>query len=155
MILEFGSGCSTVLLAQALLDNATESGEQGGFLYSLDVDEEWAQVTRSSMPERLKDFYEIRHAPVEIVNHRGTRVFRHQNVPELDIDMIYLDGPPLTPEIRVAIDPIDLEGLMRSEFVLCVDGRKENVRYLKQHLRRRYRIRANRIRNNPTFYLLD
>lgn len=37
MILEFGSGCSTVLLAQALFDNTKESERQRGFLYSLGV----------------------------------------------------------------------------------------------------------------------
>ena len=155
MILEFGSGFSTVFLAQALFDNVKESGDQPGFLYSLDVEEYWAQVTRSSIPEILKGFYEIRHAPVVIVNHRDTPVFRHQNVPQVPVDMIYLDSPPLTQEVRVAIDPIDLEGLFRPGFVLCVDGRKENVRYLSRHLERRYRVRTNRILGNPTFYLID
>ena len=48
VILEFGSGCSTVLLAQALFDNAKESEIQKGFLYSMDVSENWGQVTKST-----------------------------------------------------------------------------------------------------------
>jgi predicted O-methyltransferase YrrM len=153
VIFEFGSGCSTVLLAQALADNARDSAAQRGFLYSLDVDEKWAQVTRDTIPEGLASFYEIRHAPVAIVHHKGIPAFRHHNVPQVPVDMIYLDSPPLTPDVRVAIDPLELESLFRPGFVMCVDGRKENVRYLRSYLQRSYRIHTSRVRGNTTFSL--
>ena len=128
MMFEFGSGCSTVILAQALYDNAQDSENQRGFLYSLDVNEKWLEVTRSTMPARLEGFYEIVHAPVVTVDHKGTTVFRHQNVPQVPLDMIYLDGPPMTTEVSVAIDPIDLEGFFRPRFVMCVDGRRRTAK---------------------------
>src|SRR5258708_1019485 len=46
IILEFGAGCSTVILAQALYDNARESLEAVGRLYSVDAVHYWADVTR-------------------------------------------------------------------------------------------------------------
>lgn len=154
-IIELGSGCSTVIFAQALFDNVKESEDQRGFLYSLDAEERWKNVTESSMPEELKDFCEIRHVAIETLCHKGRTVFRHQNVPQAPIDMIYLDGPPLTPEIDVAIDPIDLEGLFQPGFVMCVDGRKANVKYLSRHLGRSYRVQSNRFLRNTVFSLID
>jgi hypothetical protein len=154
-IVEFGSGCSTVIFAQALFDNAKESEGQHGFLYSLDAEERWKNVTESSMSEELKDFCEIRQVPIETLSHKGQIVFRHQNVPQVPIDMIYLDGPPLTPEISVAIDPIDLEGWFQPGFVMCVDGRKENVQYLSRYLERAYQVQSNRFLRNTVFYLIE
>ena len=63
VILEFGSGCSTAVLTQALFDNGAESGGRVGHLYSLDTVEYWAGVTETSMPKHLAGFYEIRTAP--------------------------------------------------------------------------------------------
>ena len=48
VLLEFGSGCSTIIYAQALADNSAEGAP--GFLYSLDAEAHWGQITIASMP---------------------------------------------------------------------------------------------------------
>jgi hypothetical protein len=62
-ILEFGSGCSTVILAQALYDNRRNEILNTGYLYSVDADPYWAEVTFSSMQQHLQGLYEIWYSP--------------------------------------------------------------------------------------------
>jgi len=52
-LLEFGSGCSTVILAQALWNNQCHSADRGGYLYSIDADPYWADATAKAMPAHL------------------------------------------------------------------------------------------------------
>jgi cephalosporin hydroxylase len=48
VIVEFGSGCSTVMFARALADNGS------GHLYSIDASEPFLYRTQSYIPENLK-----------------------------------------------------------------------------------------------------
>jgi len=65
-----------------------------------------------------------------------------------------LDGPALTPERQVAIDPLSLEDRLRPGFTMVVDGRFENVAFLRRYLRRSYSVRSSRLRGDTTFTLL-
>jgi hypothetical protein len=81
--LEFGSGCSTVILAQALWDNQRRSPEGGGYLYSIDADPYWAEATAKSVPTHLRKLCRIVYNPLLEVEHSGTLGFRHANVPDI------------------------------------------------------------------------
>jgi hypothetical protein len=151
VIVEFGSGCSTVVLAQALFDEARVTGRSPGFLYSIETTDQWREVTLGSIPEHLRGLCEVRHGPVRVVEHQGQPVFVHENVPEVQIDMLYLDSPALTDEVRVAADPVLLEKRLSSGFVGVVDGRPENVRFLKENLGHRYDFRENVVLGSTVF----
>jgi hypothetical protein len=86
-------------------------------LVALESSEHWQRVTASSIPEYLEEICEIRHAPVEVVEYKGERVFRHLNVPRTAIDMLYLDSPALSENVRVAVDPVVLEDQFSRYFV--------------------------------------
>ena len=133
VILEFGSGWSSYFLALALHDNA------GGYLYSVDAVEKWADITRRLMPKRLREFCEIRFSETVPAEHDGMPCLRHRSVPDIVANMVYLDGPPLTPERRVAIDLLALEDRFPDDFLLVIDGRKPNAEFLGRYFRRTYR----------------
>jgi len=152
-ILEFGSGCSTVILAQALSDNTNDHRPVSGFLHSVDSDPHWADMTRKAVPRHLETVYDISLSALVEVNYEGTPGFRHAEVPQISPDLLYLDGPPLTPHRQVAIDPLELEDRFPPGFCMIVDGRGRNTQFLVRHLKRRYRVRHRRLFRNSVFEL--
>jgi len=71
IIFEFGSGCSTVILAKALFDDKNSSHGINGYLYSIDADPYWEQSTRASIPASLKDCCEVVYSPVLETEYDG------------------------------------------------------------------------------------
>jgi hypothetical protein len=134
-LLEFGSGYSTVVLAFALQQN----GE--GHLWSLDAEEEWARSTAASLPDALRPLVTVVHAPVR-EDDRDVLGWSHENVPEINPDFVYLDGPALTRERQVAFDVLDLQGRLQHRCLVVVDGRRKNAEYLRDRLTRQYAYRA-------------
>jgi hypothetical protein len=154
-ILEFGSGCSTVILAKALFDNRRDAPAHVGYLYSVDADPAWTEATARSIPSSVRDFCAVSYSPVLEVEYSGTPGFRHARIPDISPNFVYLDGPPLTPQRQVAVDILDMEIRLPQDFFLVIDGRKENTTFLRQHLKRRYAFKQRRIFDNPVFTLVD
>jgi hypothetical protein len=128
-LLEFGSGCSTVVLAFALRQNGA------GHLWSLESDKGWSAATTAALPDSLRPVVTLVHAPVR-EDDRDVQGWSYTNRPAVAPDLVYLDGPALTRERKVAFDVLDLEPALRPGCVVIVDGRGENVRYLEARLTR-------------------
>ncbi len=154
LVLEFGSGCSTLALALALHENRGEGGPAGR-LVSIDSDPYWTESTRGALPEGSREYCEILHRPAVETEWNGTPVFRHSDLPQLEPDLVYLDGPPLTPERKVAVDVLDLEDRFRPGFLLIVDGRWANAMFLREHLRGEYRFEYRTLFQNSTFETMN
>ncbi|MBI2055286.1 MAG: hypothetical protein HYT42_00105 [Candidatus Sungbacteria bacterium] len=154
-ILEFGSGCSTVLMAQALADNAERLSSVHGFIYSVDADSRWAAETEKFLPSHLKSFCEISYSPLLEGEYDGVPVFRHARIPNVRPDMLFLDGPALTAERQAAADPLDIENRFPQHFCMIVDGRWANTMFLKKHLKRRYGFRNLRLSSMSIFELAE
>ncbi len=135
VVLEFGSGCSTVVIAHALADNGV------GHITSVDAQETWAEVTRSTVPDELRSYCEVVYSPVEEYESEGVPVYRHIEVPDIRPDLLYLDGPTLNQRVKVGVDPVLLEGNFPDGFVMVVDGRLANVEFLMRELKRDYDVR--------------
>jgi hypothetical protein len=148
LILEFGCGCSTVVMAQALKTNG------GGFLYSVDADPYWASLARDAMPSYLSSFCEISYSPLEIVERNGVLGYKHLKLPAIAPNFVYLDGPALTKEVQIAIDILDMEEKLPSDFCMVIDGRWENAQYLRRHLKREYSFKDRKFLFNSVFSLI-
>ena len=125
VVLEFGSGCSTVVLAAALERNGH------GHLWTVETEEMWAHETERGLPDQL-------HPLVTVVHSAGeeggvARGSSHLVLPNLEPDFLYLDGPTLG-----SLNPVELEPRFKPGFVMVIDGRRRKARYLRQHLRRTY-----------------
>jgi hypothetical protein len=146
-ILEFGSGCSTAVLAKAVIDNGQ------GYLISVDAEPHWAESTAKALPSSVRGVYEVIYSPVVEVEYQGTPGFRHAKIPNVAPNYLYLDGPPLTPERQVAIDVLEMEHHLPSDFFMVVDGRRQNTEFLRKHLKRSYSFKRRRAFNNSVFVL--
>lgn len=147
-ILEFGSGCSTVVMAYALRDNGH------GRLHSVDVDPVWTDVTRRTVPEDLRQIVTITCSLLEDITLFGVPGCRHRELPEAVPDFVYLDGPPLSDGRRAAFDMLDLEAHLSPGFTMVVDSRHENVRVLERHFRRSFKVTRRPLFHNTVFELL-
>ncbi|MDP6832730.1 MAG: class I SAM-dependent methyltransferase [Alphaproteobacteria bacterium] len=157
LIMELGSGCSTVIFAQALHDNAKDAGEDpdnAGRIISFDGMAEWAEVTRASVPAHLAPFCEIQYVSA-VEEDRGSDLgFRYQRLPEGVPDFLYVDGPALLPERKICFDAMYLQERFQPGFTMVVDGRHDTVRFLRRHLSEKYRVSRNLVLHNTRFDLL-
>jgi hypothetical protein len=80
-----------------------------------------------------------RPAPVR-EDDRDVSGWSHEKLPDIDPDFIYLDGPALTRERKVAFDVLDLESRLQPGCLVIVDGRGENVRYLEHRLKPKHSL---------------
>lgn len=139
VVFEFGSGLSTHFLAAALRDN-TAAGCSKGMLYSFEHHEQWLNHTEHWLNDDLRDFVDLIYAPTRVVEMHGRQVFLYDNIPaNLTPEMIYLDGPTLNPEVRASADILELEERLEPGFLLVIDGRRDNAKFLEEHWRNRYR----------------
>ncbi|MGE0479630.1 MAG: hypothetical protein AB7Q17_04065 [Phycisphaerae bacterium] len=153
VVLEFGSGCSTVMIARALWDNVN-GRHTDARLVTVEADARWAEVTRGTLPAHLRAMTDIFVAPAIEDTFAGAPVLRHERLPDVTPDFIYLDGPALSAARPAAIDVLALEPRFPRGFFMVVDGRAENVALLRRALRRQYAVRTNHGLQNTTFALL-
>jgi predicted O-methyltransferase YrrM len=92
VIVECGSGASTVVLAQATKLNGR------GRVYSIDHDADFAARTRAMLEEYgLSDWAEVAHAPLRWMEIGGNRWewYDLDSLPTTPpIDLLFVDGPP-------------------------------------------------------------
>ena len=111
VVFEFGSGCSTSIIAQALHDNGGDAR-----MVSLDAHERWTEVTRDSIPSHLRDIVEVRYSTLSVIELGSSKAYVHDARPaDLVPDFMYVDGPALTDEVRGAADAV-------LEFEVEMDG---------------------------------
>jgi predicted O-methyltransferase YrrM len=105
VIVECGSGVSTVVLARCLQLNG------GGLVYSLDADARFAEETRRELDRRgLGSFAVVLDAPLtrHTVNGETVQWYDTSALPKTEIDMMFIDGPPTWtgPLARLPAGPI-------------------------------------------------
>ncbi len=163
VILEFGTGFSTIVLAHAM--------GPGGRLYSLDANEEWINNAKSKIPHHLSDRIVFQHSSAKIDVHNGELCHFYDRLPDIVPDFIYLDGPgtdDIQGDVRgltfqpgdqvrqqVSADILLYESTLKKGATIIVDSRYNNVHFLIRNLRRRWRIRMDRIRRQTTFVLME
>ncbi len=138
VIYEFGSGLSTNIMAEALAVNAKDGGVDGR-LYSFESEKQWWEVSDQWLDNQTRSFVELIYSPVRVEEMFGAKVFKYSGIPDLVPDLVYLDGPRLTPEVRAAADMLDFEPSLKPGFWLVIDGRRDNAEFLNRHLKRRYK----------------
>lgn len=155
LTLEFGCGCSTLVMAEAMHRNG------GGKLIVLEADPRWIDASEKELPKHLKNTVEYRHAPLTKIEIDGEPCHVYANAPVGPIDLLYLDGPDPAhvpgwpvPGHPIAADPVKLEPQFSPRFRMIVDSRLANVAFLKRHLKRQYRSRTNKLFGTTNFDLV-
>jgi predicted O-methyltransferase YrrM len=120
LVVELGSGLSTLIIAAALKRNGR------GRLISIDADEAYAQQTRAQLGvHQLGDWAEVRAASLKEFDFEGIRRPWYDTVVLEDlheIDLLFVDGPPtrLRADIRYPSLPYFWDRL-RSGAVMLLD----------------------------------
>lgn len=124
-VLECGTGISTVVLAQALLDNAKD-GAPPGRVTSLEDDDRWFAAARAALPADLDGVVELVHPRKVEGYHRIFRGVRYDHVPDRRYDFVFSDGPdrhsPVTGEKLFNLDLIDVIGRSETPLRAVVDN---------------------------------
>lgn len=163
-ILEFGSGFSTVVLADAIatLHAAFADWSHANLrivkpfhLHSVEEDQRFLEITQRRLGERLRPHVTLLKGDVEMVQvgiHYAT-MFKH--LPNICPDFLYLDGPsqfaaPETvrgfsirsPErMPMSADILTFEFFLQPGTLMLIDGRTSNARFLKANLKREWAYR--------------
>lgn len=182
-ILEFGTGFSTLVLAHALALNARDAPPAGAVkskgcppppprVWSVDANERWIRNAAGKVPDSLRDFVAFHHSEVRAFELNGQLCHRYVDLPSVVPDFVYLDAPnPLDvvgevgglsftlenggPRQAAAADIVMLEPSLKRGFFMVVDGRFNNVHFMRRNLRRRYRVRVDNVNKLSTFELLE
>ena len=128
LILECGSGLSTVILAYGLRDSA-----HGGKVVALEHLETFARQTTELLEEHeLTSFAEVRFAPLSDValGDETLRWYDPSALPGEPIDLVVVDGPPgdTSPQARYPALPLIREQLTPAAVVLLDDYEREEER---------------------------
>jgi hypothetical protein len=165
-ILEIGSGWSTLVLAQALLENRDDFGSNFKFqnpnrnafvLKSIDASEYFASIASERLNEEQREIVEIIVSTPRMSLFEGRMCHEFDLFPNFAADLIYLDGPDCDQVIGeiagVSVNTVDSPGgynlpmaadILRIEFFLepgcqiIVDGRGANAEFLRACFRREW-----------------
>lgn len=92
-VLECGTGKSTWVIAQAMLENERESGPHEAKLISMEHDRDWHEHALSILPDRYKDVVEICYSPTDVHGYGFIRGTVYQEVPAHPYQLVFVDGP--------------------------------------------------------------
>ena len=133
--IEFGSGQSTLFIAQALHDQGS------GHLWSLDADARWLEHTSKLLPEHLRPFVTFIHSPVVVNREYGVPAWEYSVVPEGQWDFVLIDGPALTDDVKLSCDLIKLAPALTQNGLGMIDHRWRTAVLAKEIAGSKLRIR--------------
>lgn len=168
-VLEIGVGFSTIIMCDALHRNALE-GRGDGKLWTIDTSQKWIGNTQEKLPGKLQKYCKFVHSRAAVRDWNGELCHTFVELPNITPDMIYLDGP-YGSDVENMRDGLGFEVFegqkrsimsadvllfenslnVRSKFILIVDGRYNNVQFLKRNLKRKYRVREYPLLKYSTF----
>lgn len=90
---EFGSGASTVLIAQELYEQH-KSKKIKGKLYTFDQSKIWLDQLKKNFPTHLLKYVKFQVSTLEYTEKKNIRFLRYANINyHNNIDAVYIDGP--------------------------------------------------------------
>ena len=93
MLLESGTGTSTIVLAETLMQLKKSDPSYNPKLISMESVPEWHDMAVKLLPEKYKDIVEIRLGEREKFEYAMFRGYCHSNIPLKNYDFVFLDGP--------------------------------------------------------------
>jgi hypothetical protein len=166
-VLELGCGFSTVVMAHALHQNQLEHGAwvaqhlrraDAFSLHSVDDIPGWIEVTRTRVPDDLRDIVHLNASPVHMTTFNGRIATEYETLPNVCPDLIYVDGPSQfdvigavngistrhPDRVPMSCDVLRIEHFLLPGTLIVVDGRTANARFLKANLQRAWSYHHDR-----------
>jgi hypothetical protein len=163
-VLEFGSGLSTIVMADALSKNKAdflaieEKPElRNRFMFqifSVESDKQWIEHSQSNFPKHLLEHVNFHYSEIKISTFNGRICHFYDNLPDIVPDFIYLDGPnpkdvkgnvngmtfQCDERTVMAADLLLMESILLPGTFIIVDGRTNNARFLKNNFQRNFEM---------------
>ena len=158
--LEIGSGFSTVFIADAkyILKNYFGRVEnircdKQFHIYSVGENKHFLNVTKKRISKKLKSHISLIFNKVNIINYQGKFALKHENLPNISPDLIYLDGPSLysvkkkfmgfsfnnISRVPMSADILFFEFFLEPGTFIVIDGRGANAKFLRSFLKRNWK----------------
>ena len=178
-ILEFGSGLSTLVMADALSKNKAdflaieEKPElRNRFMFqifSVESDKQWIEHSQSNFPKHLLEHVNFHYSEIKIDTFNGRICHFYDNLPDIVPDFIYLDGPnpkdvkgnvngmtfQCDERTVMAADLLLMESILLPGTYILVDGRTNNARFLKNNFQRNFEMSWNKDDDVTSFELKE
>jgi len=159
-ILEFGSGFSTVFIADScfilnrFFKNLKKIRVEKKFhVYSLEESKKFINITKKRISLDLKKHVTLIKSKNKIVDYQGKYASKCLNIPNISPDLIYLDGPSqyfskknlngfnfnTIARFPMSADLLFLEYFFEPGTFIIIDGRTSNARFLKNHFKRKWK----------------
>lgn len=174
-VLEFGTGYSTIIMADALKRNQIYwnlaiRNRHPFKVFSVDASREWIERTKQRFPKSLLEYVQFHYSPVKIGTFNGQLCHYYINLPNIIPDFIYLDGPAAT-DVKgtlyglnfwncddrtvMAGDLLLMESTLLPGTFIIIDGRTNNARFLLNNFKRKWRWDWDRKGDVTTFELVE
>ena len=162
-VLEFGSGFSSLVIADALRANSLKSGgqlplhirrENPWQLDSIDESEEWLNVTKSRIPFSLQRYVNFHYRHVSLGTFNDRPVTYYQDVPNKAYDLIYIDGPSQYAPVEsdwlgfnttnpgrmpMSADILRVEHFLQPGTLVVFDGRTANAKFFELNVQKKWK----------------
>jgi|SRR3990172_7923343 len=92
-VLECGTGKTTMIIAQAMIDNCEESPCNELKLISMEHNKEWYDHAVSLIPEKFNGFLEIHYSPMDTYGYSFIRGTVYKETPDYPYEFVFVDGP--------------------------------------------------------------
>jgi len=93
MILECGTGASSIVLSLAIKKIKSEDPSYDCKVISMESVREWYDTAIDNLPAHHSDTVQIIYGPREKYEISMFRGYIHSNIPDNDYDLVFLDGP--------------------------------------------------------------
>ena len=93
MILESGTGASTIVLSLAVKKLKAADPTYECQIVSMESVKDWYEVAKANLPAHHSDIVEIIYGPRQQFDVAMFRGYAHSNIPHHDYDFVFLDGP--------------------------------------------------------------
>jgi len=164
-ILEFGTGFSTIVMASALKINSRY--KKINKIFTIETNKKWIASVEKKLA-KYKKYSSIIHSQCEMRLVDMSLCSVYKNLPNITPDLIYLDGPdPDAVKSKIfnlnyektnnpiSADILLYEYRLKPGAIIIVDGRPNNVTFLKNNLKRKYKFEFQRLYGRSIFVLKE
>ena len=138
--IEVGSGYSTLIIAKALAINYKKDKIKPLFI-SLEQDAVYLQTHKNYLSKNLTreeyDIIQFIFTDLLIEDICDEKVNVCRNFPNNQFDFFYEDRTD-DDNFKIAGDALKIENNMPNNYIICVDGMLETVKFYKKNLKRKY-----------------
>lgn len=142
VILEIGSGYSTILIVAAIKELKKNNFIVSKF-YSLEQNSNYLDMLKKTIKSDYLNEVKFLLTDLIVEKLHNENVTLCSNFPDDKINFIYEDRADHTVH-KIAGDALKIETNMPKDYYICVDGMSETVKFYKKFLKRKYNFKGGK-----------